>query len=432
MNGKQPSSDRRRFLISAAAAAMGCPVFVPSHALGRGGVAASERIGLAYLGPGNRGRQLVREFAMRPDVESLLVCDPQRDRRQLALAAQREAGERRPQGPGTCGQCIDFREALARSDVDAVVVSAPEFWRPILCILAAKAGKDIYTEKPYSLTIGEGRAMFEAVRRHGRVFQHGTQRRSNNEQGLRDSCELARNGRLGKLTHATVWVGPGPTSDRVDYTAWPPPPPRDVLDWDLWLGPAPLRPYSDRILGWNWHITRNFGLGSIGNWGAHTLDMAQWALGKDAESPVAALPPGAAGPHLVLRYADGLEIRVPRTKGDCSDVAVFGSAGQKIILGRPPVTEEYDETPLGPSDLRLYRADRGDHLGNWLQCIRTRGSTICNEEVGLRSGLLCHLIDIVDRLQRPLKFDPARLEFPGDDEAQRLSDTPKRSPWQIY
>ena len=159
-----------------------------------------------------------------------------------------------------------------------------------MCIMATKAGKDVYTEKPFSLTIGEGRAMVEAVRRHGRVFQHGTQRRSNNEQGLRDSCEMARNGRIGKTTHATVWVGPCPGPDTVDYSVWPEPPPREVVDWDLWLGPAAPRPFTKEILGWNWHITRGFGLGSIGNWGSHTLDMAQWALDKDAESPVEIVP----------------------------------------------------------------------------------------------------------------------------------------------
>jgi hypothetical protein len=198
----------------------------------------------------------------------------------------------------------------------------------------------------------------------------------------------------------------------------------------MWLGPAALRPYDpQRVHGWQgW---RDFGLGSIGNYGAHTLDMAQWALGKDAESPVEVIPPDGRGAPLTLKYADGLLIYVPRIT-PVFDVVAFGTKGQKILYtyGPPPVEEKYDPTPLGPGEVRLYRTH--NHHTNWLHCMRTRGKTICNEEVGFRSGVLCNLIDMADRLNRPLKFDPVRLEFPGDDEANRLLDTPKRAPWQVY
>ncbi|MCR4415800.1 MAG: hypothetical protein NUV77_25580 [Thermoguttaceae bacterium] len=193
-------------------------------------------------------------------------------------------------------------------------------------------------------------------------------------------------------------------------------------------GPAAWRPY--RFVG-HWQGFRDFGLGSIGNWGSHVLDMAQWALGKDEEGPVEILPPQGDAP-LTFRYADGIEIRCPRTPGDSADTMVFGSRGQKRIFGGPKVPEKFDPTPLGPGDVRLYRPRNNDHNGNWLECMRTRKKTICNEEVAYRSGSLCMLIAIMDQLQRPLRYDPVRGEFPGDAEANRLLDTPKRSPWQVY
>jgi hypothetical protein len=160
--------------------------------------------------------------------------------------------------------------------------------------------------------------------------------------------------------------------------------------------------------------------------------MAQWALGKDEEGPVEILPPSGAAP-LILKYADGVAIQCPRTPGDSADCAIYGTEGRKTIFGfGARLEEKYDRTPLGPGDVRLDHPENNDHGGNWLQCIRTRKKTICNEEVGYRSGSLCQLIAMMDRLQRPLKYDPVNGRFPGDDEANRLLDTPKRPPWRIY
>ncbi len=385
------------------------------------------------MGPGHRGTELVREFSPRPDVEPLAVCDVRKEQREKVQALVVELVSRTRGGPwNSCEAYIDFREVLERKDIDGVVLSGPEHWRPIQCILAARAGKDIFAEKPFALTIREAQAMVEAIRSYGRIFQHGTQRRSNNEQRLRDSCELVRSGRIGKVTHAVVTVGPGPQLDFPNYERGEKPPSREVFDWDLWLGPAPPRPYPGTPGVPGWQRYRDFGLCSIGNWGSHVLDMAQWALGKDAEGPVEILPSGRDGEPLVFRYADGVEIRCPRTPGDSAETAVFGTAGQKIIFGRPKIEEKYDPTPLGPGDTFLYRPEGNDHNGDWLRAIRTRKKTICNEEVAYRSGSLCILIAISDRLRRPLRYDPTRGEFPGDEEANRLLDTPKRAPWSIY
>jgi len=423
------SSSRRRFLKRAGASivgAVGLPHLVPESVFGKAGqLPPSERIGLAFLGPGNRGRQLIEEFAKRPDVESVAVCDVSRQVRQRAkeLVEQTVAQARPGSTRRVCQAYIDFREALARPDVDGVVVSAPEHWRAIMCIMAAKAGKDVYTEKPFALTVKEGRAMVDAMRRYGRVFQHGTQRRS----ATRSNCELVRNGRIGRVTHAVVWVGPGPQPFPGNFASWPSPPPREEFDWDLWLGPAPLRPYGS---GMAWQGIRDFGLGVIGNWGAHTLDMVQWAIGKDDEGPIEILPPDGENP-LALKYDGGLTIYIPRTKGD-PHAAVFGTDGQKGIWGSPPVVDKYDDTPLGPGDVHLTRLENEDHYGNWLQCMRTRAKPFCHEGIGYRSGTLCQLIALAERLPRRLRYDPVNVLFPEDDEASRLLDTPKRSPWRVY
>ncbi len=428
---------RRRFLKVTGAAALGSlgfPTVIPSTALGAGGMLApSDRVGIAFIGPGNRGTQLVREFAGRPDVEPLAVCDVRQSQREkIQKLVEELAGRRRRDSFRGCKTYIDFRDIFARDDIEGVVLAAPEHWRPIMCILAAQAGKDVFAEKPFALTIKEGQAMVEAIRRNGRIFQHGTQRRSNNEQRLRDSCEMVRNGRIGKVTHAVVSVGPPPQLDFPDYTARKTPPPRDVFDWDLYLGPAPWRPYPGVHGIRGWQGRRDFGLGSIGNWGSHVLDMAQWALGRDSEGPVEIIPPTPEEPRLVFRYADDVKIYCPRTPGDAANTAVFGTEGQKIIFANPGIVEKYDTTPLGPGDQLLYQPKRNDHNGNWLECIRTREKTICNEEVAYRSGSLCMLMAISDRLRRPLKYDPVKGEFPGDEEANRLLDTSKRAPWRIY
>ena len=430
--------DRRTFLKGTAAAAMGAvclPSIVQSSALGNSSVLApSERVTLAFIGPGHRGSQLVREFAGRRDVEPLAVCDVRQDQRMRikALVEELTAARRGRPEYRACDTYVDFRDVLARQDIEGVVISAPEHWRPIMCILAARAGKDIFAEKPFALAIKEGQAMVEAIRMHARIFQHGTQRRSNNEQRLRDSCEMARSGRIGKVTHAVVSVGPPPQLDFPDYSARRDPPDREIFDWELWLGPAPWRPYpgTPGIPGWQNHL--DFGLGSIGNWGSHVLDMAQWALGKDAEGPVEIVPPGPDDNSTVFRYADGVEIRCPRTPGDSANTAVYGTEGQKIIFGGPKIEEKFDPKPLGPGDTLLYRPENNDHNGDWLRAIRTRKKTICNEEVAYRSGSLCMLMALGDRLRRPIRYDPVKAEILGDEEASRLLDTPKRAPWQVY
>jgi predicted dehydrogenase len=278
--------------------------------------------------------------------------------------------------------------------------------------------------------------MVHAIRSYGCIFQHGTQRRC--FEAVRTACELVRSGRIGKATHAVVTVGPGPKLDFPDYATTALPPDPEVFDWDMWLGPAPWRPFGS-MTGWHreyastiWQQHRDFGLRSIGNWGSHTLDMVQWALDKDEQTPVEIIPPRGGDDALALKYADGITIFCPRTPGDSMDASVFGTEGRKIIFGKPQIEEKCDRTPLGPGDVKLYRAENDDYYGNWLHCMRTRKKTICNEEVAYRSGMLCVLIAMADRLKRPFKYDPQKLQCAGDDEANRLLDTPKRAPWRVY
>jgi len=395
----------------------------------------SERIALAFIGPGGRGCNLIKAFGLRREVEILAVCDVRLERRERALALAEQLAAQKNGGGRyrACRPYRDFRDVLALPEVDGVVLAACEHWRPTMCVMAAKAGKDVYTEKPLALTAGEAIAMARAIRRYGRIFQHGTQRRC--EEYVRTACEIVRSGRIGKVTHAVVPVGPGPRPAAPQGPPAPAPDP-EVFDWDMWLGPAPWRPFG--TLAGYWQHDADFGLRSIGNWGAHTLDMVQWALDKDEQTPVEIVPPCSSEEALALKYDDGLTIFCPRTPGDTIDASVFGTEGQKIIFGKPRIEERYDPTPLGPNDVRLYRAEKDpafprqwdDYYGNWLQCMRTRKKTICNEEVAYRSGMLCVLIAMADRLKRPFRYDPEKIQCPDDDEANRLLNTAKRAPWR--
>jgi predicted dehydrogenase len=215
-----------------------------------------------------------------------------------------------------------------------------------------------------------------------------------------------RNGRIGKVTHAVVPVGPAPRPDFPDSSARAKPPDREVFDWDLWLGPAPWRPYPGSHGVHDWQGREDFGLGSIGNWGSHVLDMAQWALGKDAEGPVEILPPTKDAPHVTIRYADGVAIRCPRTPDDAADVSVFGTEGVKKIFGSATVAEKYDPAPLGPGDTLLYRPEGDDHYRNWLECIRTRNKPVANEVEGHYSSAACYMALEAYRTRAAVTWNP--------------------------
>jgi len=318
----------------------------------------------------------------------------------------------------------DFRDLLTRDGIDAVMIGTPDHWHAIPAIAAARAGKDIYCEKPMSLTIREARAMVNAVRRYGVIFQTGSQQRSGGK--FRFACEMVRSGRIGEIrkVHVNVW-GPSGPAEHVPGEPLPP----NTVDWDMWLGQAPWRPYSSKILR-GWRPYRDYSGGGMTDWGAHHFDIVQWALDKDDSGPVEIIPPdGKDVQYLTYIYDNGVKVHHGGAEG--AQIVFHGSQGRigvdrgQLWTDPPNVMER----PTGPNEVRLYYSR--SQKGNWVECLRTRRRPICDVEVGCRSVTVCHLGNIAYRLKRPLKWDPAGEEFVNDPEANRLLERPKRQPWRL-
>jgi predicted dehydrogenase len=387
--------------------------------------APSDRIVLAVIGVGGMGNGHLKGLVGRGQVQLAAVCDVDTKKRE---SARRFVDERYAEQAPTktykgCTAYNDFREVIARDDIDGVVIATPDHWHALISIAAARAGKDVYCEKPLSLTIREARAMVVATRRHNRVFQTGSQQRSST--GFRTACELVRNGRIGKLISANVGVG-GPSGDC--YLPAEPTPPG--LDWDLWLGPAPWRPFNKELHPYSWRPYRDYSGGQMTNFGAHHFDIVQWAMGMDESGPVEITPPDGKDVELLTyKYANGVNVYHGGFKG--SGVLFTGAKG-KIWVTRSYLRAEPEDIlkePIGPGDVHLFKSK--NHHDNWLECIRTRQRPICDVEVGCRSVTVCHLGNLAYWLKRPLKWDPAREQFIGDAEANRWLDRPKRAPWVL-
>jgi len=424
---------------AAGAAAAGTPYFVPARALGRdGAVAASERVTMGFIGVGGQGGGHLRGgawtylpggYLARPDVQVLGVCDVQASRREGRLAEVNRyyAARSGQDGYKSAKGYVDFRELLARPDVDAVLFGTPIHWHSVMVILAAEAGKDIYCEKPTALTLADSKAMRDAVVRHGRVFQGGTQQRSEYGGKFRLACELVRSGRIGRLREVYSCIGGGGFVWRPGFG-----PPRAVpasVDWDLWLGPAPWTPYDG---GLNAH---RFGDGGT-NWGQHHFDIVQWGIGADDTGPVE-----VAADHMT--YANGVVVHcshypdptigIPggmRFRGEGGAVFV-GTDGKiavdrQVIIANPP---EILRKPIGPDDVHLYNTM--SHSGNFLDCVRTRRRTICDIESTHRAACLLVLPSVAGRIGRTLKWDPAAERFVDDDEANRMMSVAWRPPWRL-
>jgi predicted dehydrogenase len=416
---------RRRFLRGAGATLAVAPWLTPTTAVGQGAVAAaSARVTLGFIGVGGMGRGNLGAFLGFGDVQVVAVCDVDESSCAAACAdvekhyaAQKESGAW--QG---CTPYRDFRELLARPDLDAVCIATPDHWHAIIAIEAAKNGKDIYCEKPLSLTIGEARAMVTAVRRYGRVLQTGSQQRSSPE--FRFACEMVRSGRIGKLVTINVNVG-GPSGD----CYLPAEPVPLGLDWDMWLGPAPWRPFHSRLHPFNWRSFRDYSGGGMTDWGAHHFDIAQWAMDMDHSGPLEILPPaGKERSKLTYVYANGVTV----THGDGSDGVLFTGTDGKIEVNRGHLRtwpDELQRTPTQPGEVHLYNSR--DHRADFLDCVRSRQRPVCDVEIGCRSVTVCHLGNLAYWLKRPLRWDPAREELVGDAEASRWLDRPRRAPWRL-
>jgi predicted dehydrogenase len=428
--------NRRDFLRAAAgtAAVATFPYVVPSSVLGA--EAPSNRIVLGFIACGKQSQHLMRSFLNSPGAQVVAACDVdklklERSSKQIVEKHYADKKDGSYQGCATYG---DFRDLLARSDIDAVVISTPDHWHAVTVIESCKAGKDIYCEKPLSQTIREARAMVNAVRLYNRVFQTGSMQRSSQE--FRFACELVRNGYIGDIQHVTVNVGGPPEDKRLPAEPVP-----DYLDWDMWVGPAMWRPYNNDLAphisfdGFpNWRYHSYYGGGGMTDWGAHHFDIAQWGLGMDGTGPVEINPPdGKERKNLTYKYANG----IPMTHGDRAGDARVNGVLFEGTKGKVEVNRGYLKTwpdnlkdqVIGPDQTHLYNSN--NHYTDWLDAIRKRSKPICDIEIGASSVTVCHLGNIAYKLQRPLKWDPAREVFVGDDEANRLLCRTMRSPWHL-
>jgi predicted dehydrogenase len=480
-----PPQVGRRTLLKQGAALLAAPWIITSRAAGA--APPSERVTVGFIGVGMMGRAHLRRMASHPDVRVLAVCDVDQWRLKDAQA-QVDAAYAADQKSGTykgCSAYTDFRELLGRDDIDAVIIASGDRWHAVHTVMAARAGKDIYCEKPASLTIHESRAIVNAVNRYGRVYQGGFQQRS--VRDFQTAVHLIHGGRLGRLkTIYCNWVG---TSGFVNLPAEPVPP---TLDWDLWVGPAVWHPFNNRFhrLGEPnrtvpWDFNRDFAGGSITSNGVHHLDIAQWALGMDESGPVEIIPPTHPSTVVTYKYASGVTVQsfphrldpktqeVPEgfdpTMRFMWEVLFIGEHGW-ILAGRQgplkahpaeiladpwgsdgptsasaaspaaistatPVARPPDGRtgPTPPRELaeQLYRARGYGHHDNWIQAIRMRQQPISSVESAARSTNVAHVANIATWTGRTQKWDPLAEAFIDDDEANRMRQRPLREPWTL-
>lgn len=419
---------RRNWLKQALAAGL-FPAIIPSSALGLdGSVAPSNRINIGQVGLGWIGGSHLSTMLGRSDAQYVAVCDvnPQRVNSVRDRINHHYAGRTGRDAYQGCGAYADFREMLRHESLDAVIVATPDHNHAMIACAAARAGKDVYCEKPLSLTVREGREVVDTMARYGTVFQTGSQQRSSVFGPFRHACELVRNGRIGKVVSVDVSTSDPPKPCDLPEEALP-----EGFDWDMWLGQTPWRPYHGKLADKSWRPYREYCGGGFADMGAHHFDIAQWALDMDASGPVEVLAPDPAGgrARVSFRYANGIVMN--HVGGNSLGLTFTGTDG-KLYVGRDglradPATLARD--PLGAGDVRLYNSN--DHHGNWLDCIRTRSPCVASPEIGHRSATICHLGNIAYELGRNLKWDPVREEFPEDPAANRLLFRSRRAGYSV-
>jgi predicted dehydrogenase len=444
-------ASRRRFL-QASAAVLALPTVIPASVLGAD--APSRRVQVGCIGVGPQGRGVMGNFLAQPDCRVVALCDV--SQRHLAEAVKQVEAAYRDSAVPTHA---DFRELLARKDVDAVLIATPDHWHVPIALAAARAGKDMYLEKPMGLSVEEDQQLREACRRGKVIFQFGTQQRSS--QQFRLACELVRNGRLGRLKNIDVWCAasrPGGSTDPV-------PPPAD-LDYDRWLGPAPQTPYTkgkayDEDGAWKtWWFNYDYALGFIAGWGVHPLDIAYWGHPAMMNGPLTVEGQGvfplqgacntAIAWQVRFQFADGVTLHFRGTPNGAEPIALnnfndwrakygaivdhgtaFEGTDGWVLVDRTQIRtspEHLVETKFGGSDVQLPKS--ANHVRNFLDAIKSRQPAICPVEDAVQADILCHLSDLATRLKRPLRWDPRREEFVDDAEAnQRLKKRPARAPW---
>ena len=414
------------------AAALSAPFVMPSSVFGKAGrPAPGNRLTMGMIGLGSMGLRHVKGFLQEGDCQITAICDVDAARRREARKEIAAA-----YGHDDCAEYNDFREVIARTDVDTLCISIPDHWHAIPAIMAARAGKAVYGEKPLALTVTEGRAMSDAVRQSGCVWQTGSWQRSTAQ--FRFGAELVRNGRIGRLLK--VEVG-NPTGSAIDPQPVMPVP--EGLDYEMWLGPAPWAPYTEKRVHWNFRWILDYSGGQLTDNGAHDIDIAHWGMDCDLTGPVEVegvgeFPPDglwdvAVKHHVVCRYANGVQLFIgDKTRYDAG-VRWIGEQGWVHVTRSGIRTEPGDlvKERFGPREIHFYQPppDRQGHRRNFLDCVKTHAEPMSPIEVAHRSITVAHLGNIAMRLGRKIRWNPDREEILGDPTASRMLSRAYRSPW---
>ncbi|HQR06008.1 MAG TPA: Gfo/Idh/MocA family oxidoreductase [Gemmatales bacterium] len=395
-------------------------------------VGPNDRINLGFIGVGIMGRGHLGGFLGQNDVQVVAVCDVVKERRASAvnMTNNRYAKQKEKENYKGCAEYADFRELLKRKDIDAVVIATPDHWHTLPCVLAARAGKDIYCEKPLTRTIGEGRRIVDEVAKAKIIFQTGSQQRSEFGHRFRKAVVMIRQGIIGDIK--TIRIGVGAPAIPCDLPGQAMP---DGTDWKMWVGPAAMREYNEILCPKGvhkhfplWRNYREYAGGGLADMGAHHFDIAQWALNTDGAGPVLIEPPtGKEMTGLRYTYANGTQMY----HGGPSGCTFEGTKGT-IYVDR----DKFEVTPRELAKVEL-KDDREavyystNHHRNWIECIRSRKQTICPSEVGHRSASICHLGNLGYQLRTTLKWDPKAERFEGNDEANKLVNPAYREEWLV-
>lgn len=413
-----PRTTRRTFLSQAAIAstAFAAPLYIPARAFG-----ANDRIVTGHIGLGGQGLSNLGGFGG----VIAAVCDV--DKTRLETTAKKTGAE----------PYSDFRKLLERKDLDAVVISTPDHWHALATIAACNAGKHVYVEKPLSLTVAEGRAMVEAARKNNVIVQTGSQQRSGGE--FLKACEYVRNGRIGKLKEVVVGIFPANHPGQLPPDSDPP----ATLDYDLWLGPAPARPYNSKRVHYNFRFWWDYSGGQMTNWGAHHLDIAHWGMGVDDAGPLEVEAVEAVfNPHgyhevtekcrVVMKYPNDVVLTIGQAQPGIAGGTLFVGEKGKIHVDRGSVTSAPDtilKEPLPSDALRLYASP--GHKQNFLDCIKTGKLPCADVEIGHRTATACHLANIACRAGEKFQWDAAKEQILGSDKAAALLHREYRQPWTL-
>lgn len=425
----------RRGLLKAAAMSAAAPYVLAASSLGKAGQPApSNRRTLGLIGVGSMGLRHVQGFVQEADCRILAVCDVDAPRRRAAAEVVKKA-----YGSADCAEIHDFRDLLARRDIDALCISVPDHWHSIVSIQAARAGKHIYGEKPLALTISEGQAMVREVRRTGCIWETGSWQRSTAH--FRRACALVRSGRVGKLQRVLVGIGAG-------YTIGPQPPMPvpEGFDYDLWLGPAPEVPYTEKRCHWNFRWILDYSGGQVTDWGAHHIDIAHWGMNADDTGPLEVAGRGefpsdglwdaAVHFHFECRYADGVVLEVASDDKYPEGVRFIGDRGEVFVSRADLKTQPAGlvRERLGPGEIDLggrRSENRQGHRRGFLDCLRTNAPPIVPIEAAHRSITVAHLGNIAMLLGRRIRWDPQREEILDDPTAGRMLGRAMRAPWHM-